>query len=111
MEPTAFETPGGLEHQLAALYQEREILEGAIGVSDANQLVEMVQSMSAQLSSFYAKQEAEGDIGDGQKLREQVLPLASALQSSMGDVEVALDGRCGSLSWRMRVRPSSPIAR
>ena len=105
MQPTAFETQGGLEDQLSSLYLEREFLEDTLGVSDARQLVEMVQSMSAQLSSFYGDQESGASASAADSLSEQVVPLASALSTALGKVEVSLEGKSGQLTRRMRCRP------
>ncbi|QDV06143.1 hypothetical protein Poly30_16480 [Planctomycetes bacterium Poly30] len=104
MEPTAFESHGGLEHQLAALYQERETLEQVLGVSDAQQLVDMVQSMSAQLESLYAEREAQSKEDVQVSLSSQLVPLASGLSAALGKVEVSLEGKTGPLTWRMRCR-------
>ncbi len=46
-----------LEEQLGALYEERESLEKELGVSDAEDLVQMVVSMDEQLQSLYADME------------------------------------------------------
>lgn len=102
MEPTVIENQGGLEHQLAALYQERELLEQAIGVSDATQLVAMVESMSAQLSSMYS--ERENSIPAEGAFSQQVMQAANALRGSLGNVEISIEGKSDGLNWRMRCR-------
>ncbi len=44
--------------QLAALYSEQEKLERALGVSDADEVIEMVEALTAQLDDLYADREA-----------------------------------------------------
>lgn len=104
MEPTVIENQGGLEHQLAALYRERELLEETLGVSDTGQLVSMVESMSAQLASMYSEREnpapVEGAFG------QQVMQAATALRGSLGNVEISIEGKSDGLNWRMRCRAS-----
>lgn len=48
-----------MEAQLVSLYEEKELLERELGVSDAEVLVAMVRSMEEQLVSLYAEKEAE----------------------------------------------------
>ena len=50
---------GSLEEQLHAFYEERKYLEGELGISDARELVTMVQSLEAQLIDLYQQQEEE----------------------------------------------------
>ncbi len=49
----------GMEAQLVSLYEEKELLERELGVSDAEVLVAMIRSMEEQLVSLYAEKEAE----------------------------------------------------
>lgn len=46
-------TIDSLENQLKALYQEREFLTDRFGVSSADEIVQMVESLEAQLRDFY----------------------------------------------------------
>ena len=56
----AFETEQNTEEsmseQLSMLYAEKELLAKELGVSDAHDVIEMVRSMSDQLSALYTDQ-------------------------------------------------------
>lgn len=47
--------------QLAALYAEQEKLERALGLSDADAIIEMVEDLTAQLDDLYSDREASAD--------------------------------------------------
>ena len=102
MAPTVIESHGGLEHQLTALYQERELLETTLGASSARQLIEMVESMSDQLAALYA--ERERTECSSRSVDEQVASVAAALQSAIGHVDITVEGQADGVHWRMRCR-------
>ena len=45
----------GMNEQLGALYEEKELLERSLGTSIPEEIIAMVQSMSEQLSALYAE--------------------------------------------------------
>ena len=47
--------------QLKALYSEREKLHSELGVSDAESIITMIRSLTAQLEAFYQKND-EGEL-------------------------------------------------
>lgn len=102
MDPTVIESHGGLEHQLTALYQERELLETTLGASSARQLIEMVESMSDQLAALYAERERFGC--PSSSLDSQVASVAAALQSAIGQVDITVEGQADGAHWRVRCR-------
>lgn len=44
-----------MSDQLSVLYEEKEMLERSLGVSSAEDIIAMVQSMSEQLDALYAE--------------------------------------------------------
>lgn len=51
-----FTTPSGdITSQLEMLYQEREEMNNQIGCADANDVINMVRSLEAQLRDFYSR--------------------------------------------------------
>ncbi len=56
-DATLFEE-AGMSEQLSALYEEKEILERALGTSIPEEIIAMMNSMSEQLSALYASIEA-----------------------------------------------------
>lgn len=47
---------GSLVEQLEGLYQERELIQSHLGISDPHSVLELVQSLEAQLAGFYSSQ-------------------------------------------------------
>ncbi len=54
-----FDDDGGMEAQLASLYEERELLERELGTADARRILRMIRSMESQLVALYREREAE----------------------------------------------------
>lgn len=48
-----------MEEQLLALYREKELLQEKLGVSDAQEIIDMIESMNEQLMALY--EEKDGD--------------------------------------------------
>jgi hypothetical protein len=46
-----------LEEQLRSLYEDRELLENELGVSDSAEIVAMVRSLESQLNDVYQDRE------------------------------------------------------
>lgn len=48
-----------LEEQLISLYREKELLEENLGFADAQQIIDMINSMNAQLVALYEEKDGE----------------------------------------------------
>ena len=57
MNPAEMTEMASLQAQLNDLYEEREYLEGELGLADARGLVAMVRSLEAQLADLYQEKE------------------------------------------------------
>lgn len=54
---------GDMEAQLRSLYEDREILERELSVSDPHVIIAMIRSMEAQLIELYAEKESRWSSG------------------------------------------------
>jgi hypothetical protein len=45
----------GFDEQLTAMYAEKEQLENALGISSADDIIQMVKSLEEQLNALYAE--------------------------------------------------------
>ncbi|MDX2017910.1 MAG: hypothetical protein SFY95_09785 [Planctomycetota bacterium] len=86
-------TPGGMEEQLVALYAEREMLASELGVADADEIIDMVRNLEAQLHSFYSVYGSSPGLDDPAtaQLLAQVKEIDQTLADAFSEKTVTLE--------------------
>ncbi|MEO0629408.1 MAG: hypothetical protein AAFY46_01605 [Planctomycetota bacterium] len=91
-----------LEEQLKALYHERECLTERFGISSADELVQMVESLESQLNDFYDRYGSFSTFGDA----ESAMMLARIKELSS-----QLDPMYSTKTVRFSIENDKPVLR
>lgn len=96
------EVAENLEHQLRSLYEEREFLQDRFGISSAEEIVNMVECLEAQLKDFYGRFGSTDSFGDAE---------SAALLSRLKELSAALDPMYSKKSVQFFIENDKPVLR
>jgi hypothetical protein len=91
-----------LEQQLRSLYEEREFLQDRFGVSSADEIVNMVECLEAQLRDFYGRFGSTDGFGDAE---------SAVLLSRLKELSSTLDPMYSKKSVQFFVENDKPVLR
>jgi hypothetical protein len=91
-----------MEQQLLSLYEEREALQQRFGVSSAEDIVNMIECLEAQLHDFYSRFGGQETFGDTE---------SAILLSRLKELSSALDPMYSSKSVQFYIENDKPVLR